>query len=146
MSDPFAIALDTSVIVAGLLSWHEHHEASVRALEEALGSAAGVVLPLTALIEAYAVMTRLPAPHRLAAKDALALLEDSFRGRVRLVGLSGDDGWRFARGLGERGIAGGRTYDALIAAAARQGGAARILTLNRQHFEKLDPALACFEP
>ncbi len=37
-----------------------------------------MLLPAPALVEAYAVLTRLPPPHRLSVPDALALLEANF--------------------------------------------------------------------
>ena len=132
------VALDASVIVPGLLSWHAQHEAASAKLVALLQRSVKVLLPLHSLVEAYAVMTRLPPPHRLSPKDALAILEGSFGKRSILVGLDGEEGWDLIRDLGQRSIAGGTTYDGLIAACARKGGARRLLTFNRRHFERLD--------
>ncbi len=133
-----AVALDTSVIVSGLLSWHEHYETAAAALVMLLEGRDRVILPLHSLVEAYAVMTRLPPPHRLSSKRALAMLEGSFRNRLTLVGLDGEEGWGLIRDLDQQSIAGGASYDALIVACARKGGAQRILTFNRKHFERLE--------
>ena len=130
-------AIDTSVIVSGLLSWHEEHAAASAALAELLGSGSEAILPLHSLIEAYAVMTRLPPPHRLSAKDALDLLEGSFQSRSNLVGLAGNEGWDLLRELSRRNLIGGASYDSLILASARKGGARRLLTFNRAHFERI---------
>lgn len=135
---PPVTALDTSVIVAGLLSWHEHHEAASAELSELLESQADVVLPVHALVEAYAVMTRLPPPHRLSARDAFEILDGSFRSRAILIGLDGEDGWDLIGSLARRSVTGGTSYDGLILACARKGGAQRILTFNRAHFERVD--------
>lgn len=54
------IAPDTSVLVAGFATWHEGHEAAVRALNR------GVHLIAHAAVETYSVLTRLPPPHRIA--------------------------------------------------------------------------------
>jgi len=140
------IALDTSTIVAGLLAWHQHHAEALQALEEAFAGELGVVLPLPALLEAYSVMTRLPAPHRLSPDVALALLEDSPLRLSSLVGLPDGEGWTFVGTLASRGVSGGRTYDALIVACAKRGGASKILTLNRRHFEGLDPSVEAVVP
>jgi predicted nucleic acid-binding protein len=140
------VALDTSAIVAGLLSWHQDHEVALQALEAVFARGRTVVLPLPALVEAYSVMTRLPAPHRLSPADALALLEDSPLGRCTPAGLRDRDGWAFLRALPSRGIAGGRTYDALVVACAKRVGASQVLTLNRRHFEGLDPDLEILDP
>lgn len=131
-----ATALDTNVIVAGLLSWHEHYEVAAVHLIGLLESTVEIVLPLPALVEAYSVMTRLPPPRRLASKDAIEILK-SFRHRVTLVGLDGDEGWDLLEDLGQRSITGGTTYDGLILACARKGGARRLLTFNRSHFERV---------
>ena len=132
-----ATAIDTSVIVPGLLFWHEKHAVASAALIELLESGNQVVLPLHSLVEAYAVMTRLPPPHRLSAKDALDLLNGSFRQRSNLVGLEGDEGWELLQSLRDRDLVGGTSYDSLIFASARKGGARRLLTFNRSHFERI---------
>src|SRR6266496_3062792 len=86
------IAVDSSVIVAALLAWHQKHQPAARALERALGSKSGLVIPSHALFESYAVMTRLPAPHRLAPVDAVQLLQNNF-GTVRRATFSSRSVW-----------------------------------------------------
>ncbi|HYL05691.1 MAG TPA: PIN domain-containing protein [Thermoanaerobaculia bacterium] len=140
------VALDTSVVIAALLSWHESHEAAAAALEAALADAAGAVLPLPALVEAYAVMTRLPAPHRLRPSDAAEILSASLGGRVRLVTLSEADAWPLITSLADTGIAGGRTYDAFIAACARAAPAGRLMTFNARDFAAVAPDLELIVP
>jgi predicted nucleic acid-binding protein len=135
---PSIIALDASVIVAGLLSWHDRHEEASAALVALLSGPDMVVLPLHSLVEAYAVMTRLPPPHRLSPEKALTLLEGSFRSPATLIGLHGAEGWTLLGELGQQSIAGGTSYDGLIMACARKGGARQLLTLNRRHFERLE--------
>ena len=134
-----ATALDTSVLVAGLLSWHESHASTLRALQGALRSGRGLVVPLPALLEAYAVMTRLPAPHRLAPRSAFELLAGSLESRSVVVGLIGSEAWTLLRTLSVEGIAGGRAYDAAILACAVKAGAKRLLTLDAADFGRLDP-------
>jgi predicted nucleic acid-binding protein len=131
-----SFAVDTSVIVASLLAWHEHHSASRRALEAAMGDAP-LVVPVPALVESYAVLTRLPAPHRLSPVDAHALLRENFAGSARVESLTRDELWTLLAALAERSIAGGRTYDAQILAAALKGRATVLLTLNVKDFSAL---------
>lgn len=131
------IALDTSVVVAGLLEWHESHTQCFAALDKALGSKSGVLLPVPALVESYAVMTRLPAPHRLSAADAFAILRETFDGSARLVSLEGKGLWSELGGWSKDQVSGGRTYDAHILACARIAGAQRLLTLNDSDFVAL---------
>jgi predicted nucleic acid-binding protein len=132
-------ALDTSVIVAGLLAWHESHEAALRALVQAhAAEGASLVVPAAAMIEAYSVMTRLPAPHRLAPDDAIELLSGSFEASSKLISLTAAETWGLLRELAENEIVGGRGYDALILACARKARATRLLTLDRRDFGRMD--------
>jgi predicted nucleic acid-binding protein len=140
------VALDTSVVIAALLSWHESHEAAAAALEDALADPAGAVLPLPALVEAYSVMTRLPAPHRLRPGDAAEVLRSSLCGRARLVTLDEAGAWLLIASLADSGIAGGRAYDALIAACARAAPAERLVTLNGRDFAAVAPDLDLIVP
>jgi len=141
-----AVALDTNVIIAALLAWHEHHGRALRALNEVLGQRRRVLLPIPVLIEAYSVMTRLPDRHRLQPADALALLEATLLGTCESVSLEGEEGWNLLRSLRDSSVQGGRVYDAQILACARKGGATEILTFNGRHFKPLSSELEIREP
>jgi predicted nucleic acid-binding protein len=117
-----------------------------RRLEAILVDPAGAVLPLPSLVEAYAVMTRLPAPHRLRPVDAAEILHASLSGRVRVVTLDETLSWQLIASLADAGIAGGRTYDALIAACARAAPADRLMTLNERDFAAVAPDLHLIVP
>ncbi len=93
-----------------------------------------------ALVEAYAVLTRLPAPHRLAGSDAIALLDSNFIGQGRVVALDASAYRALVRQAPGDGITGGRTYDAVIAACALKGKATTLLTLNERHFVQFSSA------
>lgn len=128
--------MDTNVIVAALLAWHEHHPRASSALREALTDA-DVVIPAPALVEAFSVMTRLPAPHRLSPRDTHTLLQDNFRDQARVVSLDARGLWRWLGGWADQGVSGGRTFDAHIVACAREAGAASVLTFNTRDFQAL---------
>lgn len=125
-------AVDTSVVVAALLGWHEDHEAACKALERSL-TTERLVVPAPVLVEAYAVMTRLPSPHRLGPVDAAALLRDTFVG-IETVALDGGEVWKLIEDLEVGLVAGGRTYDGQILACARKAGARTLRTLNERDF------------
>lgn len=131
-------ALDTSVIVPALLSWHEHHAAALPIVRDALADEGGVIIPVPALVEAYAVITRLPAPWRIRPTDAHRLLVETFRGKALVVGLEGDEVWELLDDALANAVSGGASYDAHIAACAKKAGARRLATFNRRHFECLD--------
>jgi predicted nucleic acid-binding protein len=139
------IAVDTSVVVAALMGWHERHEIAARVLSRHL-DADEIVLPQQVVLESYSVMTRLPSPHRIAPADAYAVLSESFREGVSIVSLSSRSIWPMLEELAQAAIAGGRTYDAAIARAARAAQAEAILTFNRRDFEALRSGLQILEP
>ena len=132
---PALIATDSSVIVAALVTWHERHKPAAAAVETALARKA-LVVPTPALVDAYSILTRLPAQHRLAHADAYHLLRSSF-GTARLAGLATRDTWSLLRRWSVAPVGGGEAYDALVAEAARAGGAKTLLTFRRRELEKL---------
>jgi toxin FitB len=127
------VLLDTNCLVAAVLPQHEHHAATTAELSRRRAADHTIVMAAPAILEAYAVLTRLPAPHRLAALDAMAVLDRNW-GAMETIALAGAETWRLLRQLGAAGITGGRCYDALIAACAKKGKADEILTWNARHF------------
>ena len=141
------LALDTSCLVALVCSWHQHHAATASAVERRLGAGATLALAGPALVEAYSVLTRMPAPHRLGPADALQLVRDNFHAQSKAVVLSARDYWSLLAEAPEALVQGGRTYDAVIAACARKAGARELLTLNLRHFESFaDDSLRIVSP
>lgn len=139
-------AVDTNCIVAVLSPWHAHHAAALAECGRRLDDGDSMVVPASALIEAYAVLTRLPMPHRLAPHDAMTLLDANFLGQGQVAGTDPRRSPELLRQFVDAGIAGGRTYDAMIAEAARDAGATVLLTFNRRHFETAAPGLSIVEP
>ena len=121
-------------MVPAVCGWHEHHGAAAAEIERRLAQAEPMHIAGAALVEAYAVLTRLPPPYRLAPADALALLEGSFITPGRTVTLGSRAYERLLRAAPAGGIAGGRVYDGVIAACARAAGASTLLTFNQRHF------------
>jgi predicted nucleic acid-binding protein len=105
------VLLDTSVAIPLLVTSHVAH----RSVNASLGDRT-VALAGHALHETYAVLTRLPGDARLAPDDAVRLLRERFEAAAVLDRPS----LRSAPSvLAGAGVAGGATYDGLIALAAR---------------------------
>jgi predicted nucleic acid-binding protein len=117
------IAADTSVVVAAFASWHEGHQAALRALRR------GVRLPAQVMVESYSVLTRLPPPHRAPAPVVESFLAGNFPGA--LLTLPGNEYRALLRAMAAAEVAGGAIYDALIAATARHW-TAPLLTRDRR--------------
>lgn len=133
-------------MVAAVCTWHEHHVAAAREIEARLERGEQLTIAAPALVEAYAVLTRLPSPHRLAPADAWALVEANFIKHSTVVALTGAAYARLLRRLAKQTVAGGRTYDAVIAECARRGKAEMLLTFNRRHFEPPPAGVSVVEP
>ena len=128
---------DANCMIAAICAWHEFHARAAAELEMRLGRGERVVAVGPALVEAYAVLTRLPAPHRLAAEDALALLDSNFMARRRIVSLDGPSYRALLTAAADAGVAGGQAYDAVIAECVIKSGASVFLTFNPRHFPQL---------
>jgi predicted nucleic acid-binding protein len=104
------LALDTSVAVPLLVQTHAAHAEVVR-----WWSGRVVALCGHAAVETYAVLTRLPGDLRLLPVDAARLLEQRFAATFT---LNPETARRLPSVLAPLDIAGGATYDALVALAA----------------------------
>jgi predicted nucleic acid-binding protein len=110
------IAVDTSVAVPLLVRSHQHHGDVVR-----WWNGQELALSGHALAETYSVLTRLPGDARLAADDAARLLDARFAAPLVLSAATAS---KVHITLSRLGIAGGAVYDALVALAAEEHGAA----------------------
>lgn len=138
--------LDTSCMVAAVCTWHECHAAALTELERRLERGERLAVAAPALVETYAVLTRLPAPHRLSPADAWALVDANFAKRARVVALASTSYPRLLRRLAGEMVAGGQTYDAVIAECARRAKAQTLLTFNRRYFDPPPSGVSVVEP
>jgi hypothetical protein len=109
--------------VPALTQWHVAHEVSRQ-------EAHGKFIPAHALIESYAVLTRLPLPRRLDAATARDLLSAWFPSRRVLQAPRVRPGELMSRIAGA-GVSGGATYDALVGLTAADHGQ-ELLTRDRR--------------
>ena len=103
-------AVDTSIVVAAFASWHEHHQAARKIVDE------GVRLIDHCALEAYSVLTRLPPPHRCAADVVRDYLRLNFTSAH--LHLDAESFKHFVLQLPDHAVLGGAAYDALVAATA----------------------------
>jgi len=125
---------DTSCMVAALCAWHDDHQSATSELNRRLSQRQSMILAAPALVEAYAVLTRLPPPHRLSPNDALRLLDGSFMSAGRTVALDAASYRGILRQAASDAVAGGRAYDVVIARCALKGRASTLLTFNAKDF------------
>lgn len=108
------LLVDTSVSVPLLVASHVAHRSVVAAV-----GGRSVALAGHALNETYSVLTRLPGDARVLPADAVRLLTESFQ---RAVVLDTRTARNAPALLADHAIAGGATYDGLVALAAKPTG------------------------
>lgn len=111
---------DTSVVVPALTSWHESHDVARRAVSVVSR------LPAQVVLEAVAVLTRLPHGLAVPARTAVEVIQDAFPDSP-WVPAAAEHSDLVAQIAASR-LRGGQIYDALIGATAR---AARATLLSR---------------
>ena len=121
-------------MIAAVCSWHEHHGQAAGEIQRRLERRERMVVAAPALVEAYSVLTRLPPPHRLSPEDSMMLLEANFIKGAKLIALQVGDYQDLLRQAPKNGVAGGQTYDAVIAMCAIKAKASALLTFNPSDF------------
>ncbi len=128
---------DTNVIVAAFLQGHPHHTIARPVIERVKAEHDQGFVAAHSLAETYAVLTRLPSGNQVAGPVAWQLITENVLRDFTIVSLSSKE---YADTLGnaaKNGVEGGRTYDALLLAAAAKSGVDRIYTTNVSHFQSL---------
>jgi hypothetical protein len=141
-----SFSLDSSCMIAAVCLWHEHQDAVARSFERRAKRGLSLVIAGHALLEAYAVLTRLPSPYRLSGADASSLLTGNFSNRASVIGCDGQIYTSMLSRLPASGTTGGRSYDALIATVLAPVTGLEFLTLNPRHFERLQSGLVLVDP
>ncbi len=126
--------LDTSVMVAAVCSWHEQHHVVSREIERRLRRREAMVVAAPTLVETYAVLTRLPSPHRLSSHDARNLIEANFLNEYTCIALNEKDYRRLVLEAPGQDVSGGRTYDWVIALCAQKAKVSALVTFNVRDF------------
>lgn len=108
-------------MIAALSAWHDQHEAAGQAL------ASVTALPAHAVLEVYAVLTRLPSGLAVPAATAADVLRRRF-GQAPLR-LQAAELETMPDRLAAAGVFGGASYDGLVALEARAHGRT-LLTLD----------------
>jgi predicted nucleic acid-binding protein len=133
-------------MVAAVCAWHVRHAVAAAEIERRLDRGERMAIAAHAIAETYAVLTRLPASHRLAPADAWTLVRTNFVDNAALVTLDGPAHVTVLAQLAGAGIGGGRTYDGLIAACADASHAKALLTFNSRHFDPPPRGVTLVEP
>lgn len=94
---------NTDCTVAVLLAGHSHHERALAAFNERRQWGEELVLASSALVELYAVLTRLPTAQRIPPEAATAAVEATFLAAAHDVVALSAEACRQAGGGARRG-------------------------------------------
>jgi hypothetical protein len=133
-------------MIAGVCSWHEHHELAANEIGRRLARREKMIVAAPARVNAYAALTRLLPPRRIAPKAALTLLDNNFVKSVTVIVLTAKAYEALFRLAPENGVADGRTYHAVIGTCADNGKASTVLTFNAGNIPALGKDCAVVIP
>jgi toxin FitB len=111
------------VVIAALATWHEQHDRAAAALESV------TALPAHVIVEAYAVLTRLPSGLAVSPTSAATVLAHRFADTP--LRLDDAEASALLERLAAAGVFGGATYDGLVALEAEAHGRV-LLTLDER--------------
>jgi predicted nucleic acid-binding protein len=135
--------LDTSVLIAALVTGHAAHERAFPWLRAARNGEVSGVIALHTVAELYAVLTRLPAiGGRPVPEEVWDLIETEVLPYFEVVELALDDYRAVIEALVRDKRFGGIIYDAVIAQAAIKSGAEQLVTLNAKDYLRTLPDFA----
>ncbi len=139
--------LDSNCVIALLCDWHVHHQVTIGCYQHLLDIGSVPVLPVHVILESFSVLTRLPAPHRLAPEMVKLVLEQTFAKTATVEALHAETAWTMIEALARQGLGGGKIYDAVIAASVAASGAGVLFTWNVKDFAAVaPPSLEIREP
>ena len=133
------VFLDTSVLVAAVVTKHEHHARAFEILDRVQSGKDEGHVSGHSLTETYATLTKLPLPFRHTPEQALLSIEENVVKHFKVTTLGASDYAQLIREAALSGIQGGTIYDAVLIKCAVKSGAEKIWTFNLKHFQNIAP-------
>lgn len=130
---------DTSVIIASLVEVHPMHQRAFPWLKQAKEKDFELIVAGHTVAELYAVLSTLPTKPRISPAVAWRLIRENIEPVGKIVSLTAAEYSSTIKKISEMGLAGGITYDALIAKVAEKSKVEQLLTLNPDHFKRVWP-------
>ena len=136
------IFLDTNVVIAACIEEHEHHTRALPLVQAIHAGNDQGFISAHSLLEAHAILTRLPRSPRITPAQAATLIRENVVAHFTIVGLTPKEYGELAEKLGRNSVVGGQAYDVLHLECGEKSGADRIFTFNVHHFTTLAPHLS----
>lgn len=135
------VLAESSCLVALIVAGHPAHGRVLPWQRRIVRGEIQGVVAAHSLAEAFSVLTRMPHVPPISPKTAWEAIQRN-AARYEVVALTAEEYEAVLSDLSARGIGGGPTYDALIAAVARKAQVDVLLTLNPGHFKRVAPDMA----
>jgi toxin FitB len=139
------IGIDSSIIIAAVHANHPRHPVASAWLSQGF-LVHEIVTAHHCLLEAYAVLTRLPGDLRVSPAEAKEILEGTIKPHVRIADFKASRMWEILSSLFDRQIIGGGSYDVFILEILRRDGIVGFATFNPSHFEHLHMEIEIIDP
>jgi len=133
------VFLDTSVLVAAVVTKHEHHARAFHVLDRVQNRRDEGHISGHSMAEMYSILTKLPPPFRHMPEQALLSIEENVIQHFEVATLSPKEYASLIREAALSGIKGGTIYDAVLLKCAAKSGAEQIWTFNLKHFQNIAP-------
>ncbi|MBI5191829.1 MAG: PIN domain-containing protein [Nitrospirae bacterium] len=131
------ILLDTSILVAAMVTSHPEHAIAFKYLRDARQNKFHGIIAAHSLAEVYAVLSSMPVQPRISPDAAWQLIKKNLIGTFEIVSLSKSDYISVIQKVSGDQLSGGIIYDALIAQSAIKAGADQLITLNVADFKRV---------
>lgn len=139
------VGVDTSVLVAAVHANHPNHKPASSWLDAAF-TAHEVVIAHHSVLEAFAVLTRLPVKYRLSPSEAEMVLTETLRDNVSIASFGSGSTWKVLGWLTTVPVSGGASYDAFIIWLLQSADVEQIVTYNVHDFRRLAHGVRVSEP
>ncbi len=139
------IGIDSCILVAGVHANHPLHAVAADWLIRNI-PLHKLIVSHHSILEAYAVLTRLPGEFRIDGIEAKQLLESTIRPNMIIAKFDASSIWDYITTLVNQSATGGNSYDAFIAGILKNHGADAIATFNTRHFIKFASCLSVIDP
>ena len=134
--------LDTSVIVAALLQFHDSHSRALPWLNKAESGEIEGMVSSHSLSEVYKILTGMNRRPRFTTHQVIEIIQSRIIPFFEVISLSEIEHIAALERLAHLNIRGGTIYDGIIAHAAVKGGAEQIVTFNESDFRRVSAGLS----
>ena len=127
------------MLVAAFVESHPAHKRAFPWLKQARAKQFDMIVAAHTIAELFAVLSTLPIKPRISPLIARKLIRENIETVAKIISLTPREYITVIQQTSELGLAGGITYDALIAKVAQKANVERLLPLNADHFTRVWP-------